>query len=35
MIAPNYAAKRSLLAKEIGLGAKRGSAGRKKDQAKK
>jgi len=35
MVAPNYAAKRSLLAKEIGLGAKRGSAGRKKDQAKK
>ena len=27
MVAPNYAAKRSLLAKEIGLGAKRGSGG--------
>ncbi|MBT3170705.1 MAG: MucR family transcriptional regulator [Rhodospirillaceae bacterium] len=35
MVAPNYAAKRSRLAKEIGLGAKRGGAGRKKDQAKK
>ena len=30
MVAPNYAAKRSMLAKEIGLGAKRGSAERKK-----
>ncbi len=31
MVAPNYAEKRSLLAKEIGLGAKRGAgAGRKK-----
>lgn len=27
MVAPNYAEKRSLLAKEIGLGAKRGAAG--------
>ena len=34
MVAPNYAEKRSLLAKEIGLGAKRGaSAGRKKDKS--
>ena len=30
MVAPNYAKKRSLLAKKIGLGAKRGAAGRKK-----
>jgi len=28
MVAPNYAAKRSLLAKQIGLGAKRGAAAR-------
>jgi predicted transcriptional regulator len=33
MVAPNYAAKRSMLAKEIGLGAKRGSAGRKKAES--
>ncbi len=34
MVAPNYAEKRSLLAKEIGLGAKRGAgAGRKKDKS--
>ena len=34
MVAPNYAAKRSMLAKQIGLGAKRGSAGPKKVEAK-
>ncbi len=33
MVAPNYAAKRSLLAKQIGLGLKRGSAGLKKAEA--
>jgi len=33
MVAPNYAAKRSMLAKEIGLGAKRGSAERKKAES--
>ncbi len=32
MVAPNYAAKRSMLAKEIGLGAKRGGGRRKKPQ---
>lgn len=33
MVAPNYAAKRSMLAKKIGLGAKRGSTGLKKAES--
>ena len=33
MVAPNYAEKRSLLAKQIGLGVKRGGAGRNKEKA--